>query len=182
MDNSISREFLTIMNKLRKITHKKHHDTPVHPGEFMMLSSIFHFIKDHNENNIKVTGVTVTELSDIIHSTKSATSKMLNSLEEKGYIERVSDSKDRRIVYIRLTETGEKIIKDSFKRLQDFADRTINRMGEEDARELVRTLNKFYEAILIESKRNSVGKDSECCVEEDIGKGDIGKSDTGKDE
>ena len=43
--------------------------------------------------------VTPTELSEVMEVTKPAISKMLNVLEDKGYIERQQDSKDRRAVY-----------------------------------------------------------------------------------
>jgi DNA-binding MarR family transcriptional regulator len=161
MDESISKEFINIINKLRKITHRKHTHSKVHPGEFMMLSAIYSFMNDKCGNAKAGTRLKVTELSDLIHSTKPATSKMLNSLEEKGYIERVSDSKDRRNVYIHLTNKGETIILDAFKRLQDFADRTITRMGEEDSKELLRMLNKLYDAMAEESKKEFPEKDNE---------------------
>ncbi len=98
------------------------------------------------ETHIEDPGVKVSELSEMVHSTKPATSKMLKALEEKGYIERISDKKDRRVVYIRLSSTGEKKIREAFVRMQDFAEHTINRLGEDDSRELVRILNKFCDA------------------------------------
>lgn len=95
----------------------------------------------------------------MIHSTKPATSKMLKALEDKGYIERISDKKDRRVVYIQLSAAGEKIIKESFHIMHAFADRTIKRMGEEDAKDFINLLNKFYDAVYEEMKDMKKMKD-----------------------
>jgi len=155
MEKTITHDFLLIMNNLRKLTSKHHQKDMVHQGEFMMLGAIYNCLEEKSESNIEEPGVKVSELSNIIHSTKPATSKMLRALEEKGYIERISDKKDRRVVYIRLSVVGEKKMKEAFNRMHDFADRTIKRLGEEDAKELIRMLNKFYKAVEEELKEKS---------------------------
>ncbi len=161
MEKTITNEFLVIMNKLRKLTNKHHHkDMMVHQGEFMMLGAIHGCMEEKSEDHMKEPGVKVSELSALIHSTKPATSKMLNTLQEKGYIERISDNRDRRVVYIRLSATGETIIKEALHRMHNFADRTIQRMGEEDAKDLIRILNKFYEAVYEEIKEKSGNAES----------------------
>lgn len=147
MEKTITHDFLVVLNKLRKLTNKQHHNKGmVHHGEFMMLGAIHNCMEEKLENHIEDPGVKVSELSELVHSTKPATSKMLNALEEKGYIERISDKRDRRVVYIRLSAAGEKKIKEAFSRMHDFAEHTISRMGEEDAKDLIRILNKFYDA------------------------------------
>ncbi len=155
MEKTITHDFLVIMNNLRKLTHKHHHKDMVHQGEFMMLGAIHNCMEEKGENHIEEPGVKVSELSGIVHSTKPATSKMLAALEEKGYIERIPDKKDRRVVYIRLSAVGEKKIKEAFAKMHDIAYRTIDRLGEEDARELIRILNKFYDALITEITEKS---------------------------
>ncbi|MGB8455193.1 MAG: MarR family transcriptional regulator [Anaerocolumna sp.] len=156
MDKTITHDFLLIINNLRKLTNMNHHKDMVHQGEFMMLGAIHNCMEEKRENNIDEPGIKVSELSCIVHSTKPATSKMLRALEEKNYIERISDKKDRRIVYIRLSVIGEKKLKEAFNRKHLFADRMIKRMGEEDAKELIHMLNKFYDAMNEELKEKSL--------------------------
>ena len=108
MEKTITHEFLVIMNKLRRVMKMNHPKNAVHQGEFMMLGAIHSCMEEKRENHIEEPGVKVSELSEILHSTKPATSKMLSALEEKDYIERISDKKDRRVVYIRLSANGEK--------------------------------------------------------------------------
>ncbi len=164
MEKNITHEFIMVMNKLRKLTHKHHSKDMVHQGEFMMLGAIHGCMEENRANQKNDPGVKVSELSDRIHSTKPATSKMLNALEEKGYIERISDKKDRRVVYIRLSAAGEKIIKESLHRMHIFAECTIKRMGEEDAKDFIHLLNKFYDAVYEEMK--DMKRDKEDCEKE----------------
>ncbi len=152
MEKAITHEFLVIMDKLHKLMNKNHPKNMVHRGEFMMLGAIHGCMQEKISKDINEPGIKVSELSSRLHSTNPATSKMLNVLEEKGYIERVPDKKDRRVVYIRLSAGGERLIKEALHRMHLFADRTIKRLGEEDAKELIRILNKFYDAVNEELK------------------------------
>lgn len=148
-EGTINHEFITTLNKVRKLMLRLHGNRSLYPAEFMMLGAIHHGGR-HCEKKEEATnelGVRVSELSKMVHSTKSATSKMLKALEEKGYIKRITDTKDRRVVYICLTEKGDEIIQESISHLRVFTDNTILKMGEENTRSLIDKLNKFYDAM-----------------------------------
>lgn len=149
MEKSLAQDFILIMNKWKKLIHKiqSKNKTSVFPAEFMMLNAIHQKINCIKVNNSEEPGVKVSELSENLHSTMPATSKMLKNLEDKGYIFRITDTKDRRVVYINLTESGTAIIKNAFGKMQDLSMKAIIRLGEEDAKELIRILNKFYDAM-----------------------------------
>lgn len=149
MEKSLAQDFILIMNRWKKLIHKiqSKHKRSVFPGEFMMLNAINQKINCLKEKDSEKLGVKVSELSENLHSTMPATSKMLKNLEDKGYILRITDTKDRRVVYINLTESGTAIIKNAFAEMHDLSMKAITRLGEEDAKELIRILNKFYEAM-----------------------------------
>ena len=149
MDNTLAQDFIVIMNKWKKLIHKiqPKNKNSVFPGEYMMLNAIYQKIQCISQKNMEVPGVKVSELSEKLHSSKPATSKMLKNLEDKGYILRITDTKDRRVVYINLTESGTAIIKEAFTRMHDFSMKAMVRLGEQDAKEMIRILNKFYDAM-----------------------------------
>lgn len=152
MENSLSKEFLEVTHELKKLIGMHHSRYSLHPGEIMMLSTINKLIDNNRRNqandNLDNLGVKVGELSKNVFTTKSATSKMLKSVEDKGYIERVVDSKDRRVVYVRLTTAGESIIKETLESMGAFMDSTIQKLGEEDSQDLIRLMRKFKEAMI----------------------------------
>lgn len=161
IEGTMTQELFTSFNNVRKLMGRVHTNKVLYPAEFMMLGAIHHgvckFGEDKSEGDTP--GVRVSDLSKMAHSTKSATSKMLKGLEEKNYIERITDTKDRRVVYIILTEKGNNIIQDSSKRLHEFTNKTIQKMGEEETKSLIQNLNRLYDAmqeVLTESGESSI--------------------------
>ncbi len=152
MDKLLTDEFMEVLNSFRKFAGHHHMKTHVHMGEFMMLGVIRKTLEESRKNDTGEPGIKVGELSKLMHATKPATSKMLSVIEAKGYIERVPDPGDRRVVYVRLSEKGDMVIKEAQEMLHSFAEQAIEKLGEEDARELIRLLRKFYHIITVELK------------------------------
>ncbi|GIP35737.1 MarR family transcriptional regulator [Paenibacillus sp. J2TS4] len=61
---------------------------------------------------------TPTELADFFGVGKSAITAIVTRLEDKGLIERVRDHKDRRVVYLSLTDKGEQIIESAEDKIE----------------------------------------------------------------
>lgn len=153
-------EFLDIMKKLQKLTSNRMipQNTKIYHGEYMILMAIYHLSLQKEETCCL--GVRVGEISRYMNSGKSTTSKMLRCVEEKGYIERVNDTKDRRNVYVRLTKKGETIIFDAQSQLDEFTKKILGKLGTEDASNLIRIMKKMYK-ITQEEVQNSLDKKEE---------------------
>lgn len=91
------------------------------------------------------TAISVSEISNLLQITPAGVTHLINPLEEKGFIKRLPDSHDRRIVLIGFTnkgtKTSEAIIADVQKELIGL----VNYLGEEDSRTLVRLMNRALE-------------------------------------
>ena len=74
-----------------------------------------------------------------------AVSRTLRGLEEKGYVERSVDKKDRRNTYISLTEKGWKKGEEVRDRMHDFGCSVMSQLKEEDVDQLVAYLDRIYE-------------------------------------
>lgn len=128
----LSKSYIYIVKYQQKI---KYHQK-IKKSEFVLLSAM---IEMAGQNQY---GIKASDLSNKLRITPAAVTHMLNSLEKDRYIERISDSCDRRIVLVKATEKAREIINemhDSF--LKKFEGLT-NFLGENDTRELVRLLNK----------------------------------------
>lgn len=143
MEKQITTEFLQAVSGLMKSAHQLRPNQKMHMGEFKMLGMIHKIMEERAENKVDEIGIKVSELSQMQHATRPATTKMLNTLEEKGYIERITDKKDRRVVYVRLSDGGNTMIKDALETMHALAEKLIDKMGKEDSLELVRLLNKL---------------------------------------
>ena len=69
---------------------------------------------------------------------------MINVLEDKDYVERISTKNDRRIVYVRLTELGEHSLEKALQSFLQVANQIFGRMGEKDTETLLGLLDKLY--------------------------------------
>ena len=114
----------------------------INKGEFYVLQHVFQQMGRKGVNY-----VTPTELSEVMEVTKPAISKMLNVLEDKGYIERQQDSKDRRAVYVTLTENGQGVREESMKIVRQAVNRIIQQMGDQAADRLIDALQDLLLAV-----------------------------------
>lgn len=128
-------QFVAIMQRMHKNNLNYKHKMGMPHGEFSMMQTIRH--------NDKGDGVTMSELSEFSQITKPAVSQIINVLEDKGYVERVTTKKDRRIVRVSLTEEGERAVKASCEIASRKLNKVLDRMGQEDADAFLELLDKF---------------------------------------
>ena len=92
---------------------------------------------------------TVTEISSLLQITPAGVTHLINPLEEAGYIERLSDRTDRRIVLIGLTGKGKQVAEALISEVQENLIGLVNHLGEEDSKTLIRLMSaaiKFFES------------------------------------
>lgn len=147
MDMRKAHKVVQIMQKFYKSTVNLKNIIEIPRSEFMMLK----LIKSHSDEN---EGITVSMISELMEISKPAVSQMINVLEEKGYVERVTTKKDRRVVHVRLTEKGEKCLKKAMDSYMKNISVIFEKMGEDDAAEFLRLLEKFYQIASGYAKRD----------------------------
>lgn len=86
-------------------------------------------------------GIKASELSKFLQVTGPAVTHNLNTLEKAGYLERVSDPGDRRIVLVRLTKAGQQIMELANETFLDSLKGLIVFLGDKDSMELLRLLS-----------------------------------------
>lgn len=117
-------------------------------SEYIALSHIKRYLEEHPGTP----GIYVSELAERMEIATSAVSRMLNSIERKGFITRTVNAKDRRNTYVCLTPAGSKILADSTREMGVLWKRLIKRMGDEDTRTLIELWSKL--AIIMEEEMN----------------------------
>ncbi len=86
--------------------------------------------------------LTVTEISNLLQITPAGVTHLINPLEEAGYIERLQEPKDRRVVLIGLTEKGNQAAEALILEIQEQLVGLVDYLGEEDSGTLFRLLSK----------------------------------------
>jgi len=152
-ENDYSSRFFDVLNKLKRQIRCCHQANDVYSREIATLGMIDYLMEEKKKCNDQGEGVKVGELVTHMHVTKSAISKMLRILEEKGFIERITDKKDRRNVYVVLSKEGQIAVSRIKVKGEAFTNDIINALGDEDASELIRILNKLYDIVEDKTKK-----------------------------
>lgn len=84
----------------------------------------------HNLETIsRLKSPTLTEISDKLNLARPTVTIMVDRLDEKGYIKKVRDTKDRRSVHIEISEKGKKLKnlhQDIHKKLEKYISKNLN--------------------------------------------------------
>ncbi|KUO73474.1 MAG: MarR family transcriptional regulator [Desulfosporosinus sp. BRH_c37] len=108
----------------------------IKPSEFLLLHMLIEHCGDPS------LGMSVTEISDKLEITLSGVTHTINSLEKSGFIERLADPNDRRIVLVRATDKSSKIIKQLYAERVQFIEGLVTFLGESDSKEFIRLFSK----------------------------------------
>ena len=108
---------------------------PISPDEFYALDVIM-----MHDN------ICQRELAKLILKDRPNTGRILDSLEEKGYIERFADTKNNRLVRrMKITDTGKKITEETSERLREYISNLAKIFSDEDKNRLKELIIRFRE-------------------------------------
>lgn len=150
-ESSQGKRLIESMAKIKRISSKFRNDEMIPHREFFVLEMIKqrmhgeHLSLEQKQN--APPGLKVSELSEILHITMPSVSQMINGLEQKGYVKRVTTKNDRRVVYIALDVEGEEILKKTKAAFVSFTDEIVSRLGSEETEQLIMLCNRLYEII-----------------------------------
>lgn len=89
--------------------------------------------------------ILVGEIASEMALTPSRVTNIIRTLEKKGYVSRENDEKDRRKVYVSLTEDGTEYITVQYQSALTKYSLLFERLGEQDSREYFRILERIHE-------------------------------------
>mgnify|MGYP005768051403 CR=1 FL=1 len=130
---SLGRELQFIAKVVQKGPSRKLQE--ITKGEMAMLG---YLVYEENET-------TPTELSNQLNLSTARVANTLNSLEKKGYVERVHDSVDRRKVIVHITQKGSDTFREKEKQASQEMQEILDMLGEDDARAFLRIMGRIRE-------------------------------------
>jgi DNA-binding MarR family transcriptional regulator len=86
-----------------------------------------------------------SELAAAMNTSTARVAMALKSLETKGFIRRRIDKDDRRKVIVSITEEGRRLVMSERREMRDRMVRILRELGEEDAREYIRIIERITE-------------------------------------
>jgi MarR family transcriptional regulator, organic hydroperoxide resistance regulator len=89
--------------------------------------------------------LTIGELSNKISLAFSTTTDLVDRMERNELVERVRDSKDRRVVRIHVLEKGESIIEEVIQKRQEYLGEVLDKFSLEQTEQLSELLDFLHE-------------------------------------
>lgn len=130
-------EFIETLEGLRRYRRwYRGHSIPVRKNEMMLLMFLVYHLPDDS------LGLQPSELGRMLRLTRPTITSMVNSLEEQGYVVRIDDEEDRRVVFVRPTERGVELVSRARVSFSTNIAELIEFLGEKDAQELIRIMAK----------------------------------------
>ncbi len=101
--------------------------------------------------------ITITDIANILRKTPSACSQIVRKLKAKGWVEQSRNEENNRIVNLRLTPEGEKIVRDHNEFETDCQGKTFGKLDEfteEELRTYIRIQTRINEAYQDDVRRS----------------------------
>lgn len=146
MDSKQVKELIELVDCIQKEMVKIPFNRNLTKGEFFMLHAISCALEGQNK-------ASVSKIRHHLNISKPAISKMISVLEEKGYVMRIYDSNDHRVVFIELTELGRQVLTEQNTYLQRFVNQFTEQLGKKDTDKLLELLKRIYEVIHLMGNR-----------------------------
>ncbi|WP_243259498.1 MarR family transcriptional regulator [Eubacterium sp. 1001713B170207_170306_E7] len=165
-EKSLGETFLASLNQVKKnLLHimSKQRVDGLRQSEFFMLMRIANHCKEQEHEHLKsgtalLPGVRISTLSKATNSSMPGVSQMINALENAGYVERITTKKDRRVVYVNVTEAGRVLLETAPRPMLTLLTRTTEEMGEEKTRQFIALMDEFSETIeRLNAENNETG-------------------------
>ncbi|MDD2992278.1 MAG: MarR family winged helix-turn-helix transcriptional regulator [Pygmaiobacter sp.] len=95
-------------------------------------------------------GLKITALAGLMRNAPPTISQKVDELEALGYIQRRRGKRDRRAVYVSLTDEGRTLVKEAVRLYDHLGRKVVNRLGEEQINTFIATLHDLKTAITAE--------------------------------
>jgi len=89
-----------------------------------------------------------------------ALTRVIDQLEEKGFIERLRRDRDRRKVELQLTDAGRKVIERLIPLVVDQLNQVLQDFSSDELQQLTRLLIKFNTSLEQQAERNAVSEEA----------------------
>lgn len=95
---------------------------------------------------------TSSELAEAFYVNRSAITAIINRLYDKGYIERVPDQHDRRVIQLQLTNSGQAVVAKGEEKIQKVLGTYLSQLEEREITAFLRTFEKLAQIVKEQNK------------------------------
>lgn len=132
-DHRRALELLREMDRLRRAWKQAIPNTGINKSEFFTLYTLRHPQgHDHSCSSSELVPMTLSSLAKTMKQSLPAVSQRITKLEELGYVRRVPDERDRRTLWIHLTQSGTALLQSTGEEMLGKLERVLQRLDTQD--------------------------------------------------
>jgi DNA-binding MarR family transcriptional regulator len=90
-------------------------------------------------------GVAMRDIAYHLRITPPSATSLINGLVKSGQLNRTQDKEDRRVVLLKITPKGEKILATEFKKITKRMEKIFSKLDEKEIKDFIRILEKLSE-------------------------------------
>lgn len=142
MEQKNTANLYNCISKIRRVAERLNQQSDEDSSEMGVLTMV---VQPCNENKQRVR---MTDISRNLFITKPAATQCVNRLVSKGWVTRVNDPDDRRVVYIEATESGTAQIERHTRERIELLERVSQSLGTEKTERLAILFNEFLDELI----------------------------------
>lgn len=112
-----------------------------------VLPSYIRYLETIIELKEKYGKVKVSEISEALNLPRPGVTRTVRSMEEKGYLNKVSSKEDGRVTYIEVSEKGQALFEKFNREFFNDLSSSLNHISVEEADIMIETIEKFYQVM-----------------------------------
>jgi len=89
--------------------------------------------------------ITMKSISDHLHIKPPSVTPMVDSLIKRGNLKRIQGTGDRRVIYITLTQKGEKSLQKKYKNVHKIIEKIFGELNDKDKKNLIKIFERIHE-------------------------------------
>ena len=110
------------------------------PSYIRYLETVLNLKETHEK-------VKVSDLSSALNLPRPGVTRTVRSMEEKGYLNKISSKEDGRVTYIEVSEKGQALFEKFNREFFNDLSSSLNHISIEEADCMIETIEKFYQVM-----------------------------------
>lgn len=141
IETTLAQDLTRAIRHFNRCYRPEPENTDLKPKMMMLLHFLWH--KKHHGTEL----VSLSAIGEEMRLSPPSVTLMLNPMEKSNYILRIRDLEDRRVVFVQITDKGEKAVRELYEAFLSNARIMVQLLGEEDSRtyiDLMKKLTRLY--------------------------------------
>lgn len=136
MESGNLEQLISLIFKTQRTMHERMRKAMPKPLSSMLKLETLRYVAERQHPPMK-------EIADHLSITPPSATSLINALVDAGQLERIHDTKDRRLVRLRITQKGRKLLEKEFGDIVAYIKKDLSILNEQEIKNFIIILEKL---------------------------------------